>query len=457
MRFLSTRGQTPALGFSDAVATGLAPDGGLFLPEQLPDFSGDLKRFEGLSYPELCFEFLRAFATDIPAEKLRELVNASYTRFSDPAIAPLKPLAKNLYVLELFHGPTLAFKDFALQLLGNLYVHQCQVRKQTINVLGATSGDTGAAAIHGLIGRPGTAIFILYPDGRVSPLQERQMACTGASNVFALAVDGTFDDAQASLKEIFADQSFRMRHRLSAVNSINLARVLAQCVYYLYAFLKLPLSERGQVEFVVPTGNFGNVLAGWMLQKMGVPIGGFRVATNQNDILYRMFTTGEYSVGAVQPSLAPSMDIQVASNFERFIYFSVGRDPARVREVMQTFKTTGSYRFENFNRDTFSASRTTDAEISSIIGRVHRDFGYVADPHTACAFKDIEAGDGSDRVRIVLATASPAKFPDTIQQAIGIEPKDPSLEALKARPIQKHRIPATVPAIRDFIDQHAVD
>ncbi len=461
MRFISTRGQTPALGFSDAVATGLAPDGGLFLPETLPDLSGELARFEQAgSYPELCYEFLRHFATDIPAETLRGLVHASYTRFDHPEIAPLKPLGKNLYVLELFHGPTLAFKDFALQLLGNLYAHQCKVRGETINVLGATSGDTGAAAIHGLLGRPGTAIFILYPDGRVSPLQERQMACTGADNVFALAVDGTFDDAQAALKEVFGDQDFRKRHRLSAVNSINLARVLAQCVYYLYAWLKLPAGERGNVEFVVPTGNFGNVLAGWMLQKMGVPIRGFRVATNQNDILHRLFTTGEYRVGEVHPSLAPSMDIQVASNFERFIYFAVGRDPAKVRAVMETFKRTGAYKFENFNRDTFSASRTSDVEIASIIARVYRDYGYVADPHTACAFKDIgegtSGGADSDRVRIVLATASPAKFPETIQAAIGQEPTHPSLEALKTKPIVKHRLKATPDAIRAFIDAHAV-
>jgi threonine synthase len=458
MQFISTRGQTPALSFSDAVATGLAPDGGLFLPESLPDLSGQLARFEGLSYPELCYEFLRIFATDIPADTLRQIVATSYTRFDHPEIAPQKPLAKNLYVLELFHGPTLAFKDFALQLLGNLYAHQCQVRRETINVLGATSGDTGAAAIHGLIGRPGTAIFILYPDGRVSPLQERQMACTGADNVFALAVDGTFDDAQAALKELFGDQEFRTGHRLSAVNSINLARVLAQCVYYLYAWLRLPPAERDNVEFVVPTGNFGNVLAGWMLQKMGVPIGGLRVATNQNDILYRLFTTGEYRLGEVHPSLAPSMDIQVASNFERFIYYSVGRDPAKVRDVMRTFRAKGAYTFENFDRDTFTASRTTDAEIPDIIRNVHQNFGYICDPHTACGFKGMSADGAGDagRVRIVLATASPAKFPDTIREAIGLEPAHPSLEALKTRPVVKHRLPAEVGAIRAFIERHAV-
>ena len=452
MKFISTRGQTPSLGFSDAVATGLAPDGGLFLPETLPDFSGQLAAFEKLSYAKLCFEFMRVFATDIPAETLRTIVDASYTTFADPAIAPLKPLGKNLYVLELFHGPTLAFKDFALQLLGNLYAHQCVVRRETINVLGATSGDTGAAAIHGLLGKPGTAIFILYPDGRVSPLQERQMACTGAANVFAIAVDGSFDDAQASLKEIFGDQAFRTRHRLSAVNSINLARVLAQCVYYLYAWLRLPAAERGNVEFVVPTGNFGNVLAGWLLQQMGVPIRSFKVATNQNDILYRLFTTGEYRVGHVLPSLAPSMDIQVASNFERFIYFNVGRDAARVREVMQTFKTTGAYTFPDFNRATFSASRTSDVEIASLITRVYREHGYIVDPHTACGFKELNP----DRVSIVLSTASPAKFPDTIRAAIGLEPTHPSLEVLKSKPIVKHLLASTPAAIRAYIDRHAV-
>jgi threonine synthase len=285
-------------------------------------------------------------------------------------------------------------------------------------------------------------------------LQERQMTCTGADNVFAIAIDGTFDDAQNALKEIFGDQEFRTRLRLSAVNSINLARVLAQCVYYLYAWLKLPASERNNVEFVVPTGNFGNVLAGWMLQKMGVPIRSFRVATNQNDILYRLFTTGEYRVGKVHPSLAPSMDIQVASNFERFIYFAVGRDPAKVREVMATFKKTGAYTFERFNRDTFSASHCVDAEIPGIISRVHREHDYIVDPHTACGFKDVSAG--GDRVRVVLSTASPAKFPDTIRSAIGLEPTHPSLEALKSKPIVKHRLKADAAVIREFIERHAV-
>lgn len=452
MNFLSTRGQTSPLGFSDAVATGLAPDGGLFLPETLPDLSSELKRFAGLGYAELCFEFLRVFATDIPAETLRAIVAKSYTKFAGPEIAPLKKLGPNLYVLELFHGPTLAFKDFALQLLGNLYEHQCSLRGESINVLGATSGDTGAAAIHSLLGKPRTAIFILYPDGRVSPLQERQMACTGAANVFALALDGTFDDAQTALKVVFSDQAFRTRYRLSAVNSINLVRVLAQCVYYLYAWLKLPAAERDHVEFVVPTGNFGNVLAGWMLRQTGVPIRSFKVATNQNDILYRFFTTGEYRAGAVAPSLAPSMDIQVASNFERFLYYRVDRDPARLRALMEEFKTTGQCRLADWQQGEFTASRCTDAEIPDLIAKVHRDFGYIVDPHTACAFKDLSR----DRVSVVLATASPAKFPETIRAAIGETPTDPSLDALKSRPITKHRLRAEPAAIMRFIAEHAV-
>ena len=453
MKYISTRGQSPALGFSDAVATGLAPDGGLYLPETLPTFTAaDLVRLAPLSYPELCYEFLSRFATDIPADTLRALVAKSYTTFSHADIAPVVELDDRTYVLELFHGPTLAFKDFALQLLGNLYGHQCATRGQTINVLGATSGDTGSAAIHGLLGKPGTAIFILYPDGRTSPLQERQMACTGAANVHALAIKGSFDDAQAALKELFADQEFRLRHRLSAVNSINLARILAQCVYYLWAYLRLPAGVRDEIEWVVPTGNFGNVLAGWLLQKMGVPLHGFRVATNQNDILYRLFTTGDYRVTSVTPSLAPSMDIQVSSNFERFLYYSVGQNPARVREIMATFKSTGAYAFENFDRDSFTASRCTDADIPGLIRRVYQDFNYIADPHTACGFQSLS----KERPSIVLATASPAKFPDTIVTAIGIEPVDPSLEALKQKPLVKHKLPAEAAAIRAYLDRHAV-
>jgi len=452
MRYISTRGKTAAHSFSEAVAVGLAPDGGLFLPEKFPTITTKLVAWEKLGYADLCFEFMKLFATDIPEADLKQIVLDSYVHFSDPKIAPLKKLSKDLYVLELFHGPTLAFKDFALQLLGNLYSYLCAQKSESINVLGATSGDTGAAAIHGLLGKPNTAVFILYPNGRVSALQERQMACSQAANVYALAIDGSFDDAQAALKEIFGDQDFRKKHRLSAVNSINLARVLAQCVYYLYAWLQIPEQDRSRIEFVVPTGNFGNVLAGWLLTQMGVPIGSFKVATNQNDILYRLFNTGEYKVGQVEPSLAPSMDIQVASNFERLLYYRLGCDPIQVSRAMDEFKHNGSFILPEFKAGEFSASRCTDSEIPRIIKSVYTQYGMVIDPHTACGFKEHTVG----KVSIVLATASPAKFPDTIQAATGIEPKDPTLEALKLRPIVKTHITANAALIKAFITKNGV-
>ncbi len=451
MRYISTRGRTGPHGFSQAVAAGLAPDGGLFLPESLPDLGSALGKWETLGYPDLCYEFFRFFATDIEAARLREIVDASYRRFDHPDVAPLVRLDDDLFILELFHGPTLAFKDFALQLLGNLYAEQIATSGRGINVLGATSGDTGAAAIHGLLGKEGVSVFVLYPDGRVSPLQERQMVCTGADNVFPLAIQGSFDDAQAALKEVFAESEFKAEYRVSAVNSINLARVLAQCVYYLYAWFRLPESKRERCEFVVPTGNFGNVLAGWLLRGMGVPVPGFRIATNQNDILCRLFNTGEYRVGDVTPSLAPSMDIQVASNFERFLYYSVGRDGEKVRRIMGELKEKGEYRFEDFDRNVFSASSMTDAEIPQAIRSVYGEYEYVIDPHTACAFKALDPR----RTSVVLATASPAKFPETIARAIGFEPRHESLEALKSRPLVKYPIKGRKAEIMEFIRAHA--
>lgn len=449
MQYISTRGQVPPVSFSTAVAQGLAPDGGLYLPEALPNLTPYLADWEKLGYVELCEAFFKLFATDIEPGTLSEIVARSYTKFDDPDIAPLKKLSDTRYVLELFHGPTLAFKDFALQLLGNLYEAQIARTGKPISVLGATSGDTGAAAIHGLLGKSGVKTFILYPDGRVSPLQERQMTCTGADNVFPLAIKGSFDDAQAAMKEAFEDQDFAAEVGLSAVNSINLARILAQCVYHLYAFFRLPADIREATTFVVPTGNFGNVLAGWLVQRMGVPIKGFRVATNQNDILHRLFETGVYQLDAVAPSLAPSMDIQVASNFERFLYYSVNRDSAKVREIIQTFKSTGKYVFENFDRDTFSSSATTDAEIGTIIKDVYEKYGYVADPHTACGFQ----GD-SEGPEIIFSTAHPAKFPDTIEATIGQESTHASLEELKARSIVKHAVEPTPEAIKAFMRAH---
>lgn len=446
MKFVSTRGESPKLSFLEAVAEGLAPDGGLFVPEKMPDISGLLESWEKLSYPELCFEFLRLFADDIPADDLRKIAARSYEKFDDPAIAPLKKLDDGLWLLELYHGPTLAFKDFALQLLGNLYEYMLEKSGRKINVLGATSGDTGSAAINGLLGKKNVNIFILYPEGRVSPLQERQMTCTGAANVFPISIDGTFDDAQSIVKAIFGDNAFKAKWNLSAVNSINLARVLAQCVYYIYAWLRLPADLRGKAVFAVPTGNFGNVLAGWIAWKCGMRCGGFRVATNQNDILYRLFNSGVYEVSKVLPSYAPSMDIQVASNFERFIFFSENGDSAKVRKIMSKFKSTGKWVFEDFKADGFSASRMSDDEIPAKISEIWEKYRAVIDPHTACAFKDLP-----DAPTVVLSTAHPAKFPELIEKSLGFAPTSESLERLKTREIVKTRMPAGIEKIREFI------
>jgi threonine synthase len=449
MKFISTRGRAPAVSFSEAVAQGLAPDGGLYLPEKLPHLGPHLGTWADLDYPALCEAFLAHFATDLGRGDLGRIVERSYAGFDHAEIAPLRRLSDDRFVLELFHGPTLAFKDFALQLLGNLYEEQIARTGRPIAVLGATSGDTGAAAIHGLLGKEGVTTFILYPDGRVSPLQERQMTCTGSETVFPLAIAGSFDDAQTALKEVFGDRGFAEEVGLSAVNSINLARILAQCVYYLYAFFRLPEDVREKAVFVVPTGNFGNVLAGWLVRRMGAPIRGFRVATNRNDILHRLFQTGVYELGSVEPSLAPSMDIQVASNFERFLYYMVGEDPARVREVMAAFRQSGKYAFEDFDGDCFTSSCTGDGEIGQLIRHVYERYGYVVDPHTACGF----AGPG-EGVEVALATAHPAKFPETICESVGLDSTHPSLEALKGRQPVKYRVDPTPEAIKAFMREH---
>lgn len=452
MKFISTRGQSEPVSFTEAVATGLAPDGGLYLPAELPNLADKLSGWAGLSYPELCVEFLKLFATDMEPATLERIVKNSYKTFTDPQIAPLVELDDHTYVLELFHGPTLAFKDFALQLLGNLYEEQIARTGEPINVLGATSGDTGSAAIYGLLGKKGVRIFILYPEGRVSPLQERQMTTTGATNVYPICINGSFDDAQALVKDAFGNAELKARHRLSAINSINLARILAQCVYYVWAYLRLPEQARERpLRFVVPTGNFGNVLAGWLAKQMGLPIDTFGVATNQNDILYRLFTSGEYKLGPVLPSLAPSMDIQIASNFERYLYYFLGCDAAKVREVMAQFKNEGLCAFEGFVSDDIVASRATDSDIKRLIARVHKDYGYVADPHTACGF----AQDAPEETRVILSTAHPAKFPETIADLLGEEPKADALEAIKEIPIVNYPLPATAEALEAFLNQHA--
>ncbi len=481
MKYISTRGQTEPVSFSQAVAHGLAPDGGLFLPEWLPDLSDCLAEWEGLSYVDLSLAFFRHFADDFEDETLRACIERAYEGFDHEKVAPLRKLEDTVFALELYYGPTLAFKDFAMQLLGEFYAEQIRRTGESITVLGATSGDTGAAAVHALNRREGVRVFILYPDGRVSPLQERQMTCAGGENVHALAIDGSFDDAQRALKALFQDDGFRDKHRLSAVNSINICRILAQCVYYFYAYFQLPEDRRKNVEFVVPTGNFGNVLAGWMARRMGLPAASFKVATNHNDILFRFFRTGEYQVGEVKPSHAPSMDIQIASNFERFLYYSTGEDPARVRAIMKQIRDEGRYEMEEFDPGCFRASRTTNEEIEQVMMSVYARFHYTVDPHTACGFMDIirnpqfnivdmnlkpedlATKEGLEKLTspppdavtsIVIATAHPAKFPEIVKRTIGRDVTAPALDALGEKEPRKETLPAEEAAIREFIDRH---
>lgn len=445
MNFESTRGTAPPLSFAAAFAAGLAPDGGLYVPQTLPDISSLL--VDDTSYPDLAHSFLSLFDTDHTPDELRTLVDRSYASFD----APLVQLDDNLFVLELFHGPTLAFKDFGLQLVGNLFEDQIKRTGQPINVLGATSGDTGSAAIHGLADKEGVNVFILYPEGRISPLQERQMTCTGASNIFPIPIQGSFDDAQNIVKELFGDLGFKADVSLSAINSINLARVLAQCVYYLYAHLQLPADKRTNPTYTVPTGNFGNVLAGWLAHKMGLPARTFTVATNQNDLLYRLFTTSKYQPGNVSPSHAPSMDIQLASNFERLLYLQLGRDGTKTAALMADLKQHGQLDLSEFDPDTFTATRTGDTQILANIQHAKERYNYTADPHTACAFTTVNPAEPT----VLLATAHPAKFPSVIEQAITEHPTHPTLEALKSLAPLTYKPGSTAADIRTFVTANA--
>ena len=340
MRYVSTRGSAAPLGFQDVVIAGLAEDGGLFVPEQIPDVRSQLTGWRGLPFTELAARVMAHFVDDIPQASLRELLQKSYSTFDTPDVVPLREL-DGLHVLELFHGPTLAFKDIALQFLGNVFSYILERRGGSLNILGSTSGDTGSAAIAGVRGKPAISIFILYPDGRTSALQELQMTTVTDANVHCLALRGSFDDCQAIMKETFNDLPFKARYRLGAINSVNWARLLAQIVYYVYATLALDDGGRRRVSFSVPTGNFGDIFAGYLAQQMGLPIERLICATNENDILAVFFNTGVYRRGRVHHTISPSMDIQVASNFERFLYLRMDRDSARVRAFMDLFSRTG--------------------------------------------------------------------------------------------------------------------
>ena len=445
------------IGFLDAVMTGLAPDGGLLLPESLPNVSDKLEEWAHLSYQELAFEVMSLFTTDMPDEDLKALIDKSYSTFRSPEVAPVMPVG-NLHILELWHGPTLAFKDVALQFLGNLFEYILEKRGGELNILGATSGDTGSAAICGVRGKENINIFIMHPKGRTSLIQERQMTSVLDDNVYNLAVEGTFDDCQHLMKTIFADVAFKKEHSLGSVNSVNWARVLAQTVYYFYSFFRV--QERtgaSEVQFSVPTGNFGDILAGYLAVRMGLPVKKLILATNENNILSRFFNTGEYSLGNVVPTLSPSMDIQVASNFERYLYYRCGGDAEKLTAMMDQFAANGKLVVDGSD-DLFAAGEGNTAETLAAIRKYHDECDYTLDPHTAVGVVVAEKFQGRASSpsepsipTICLATAHPAKFTDAIKQALGEAAHHPVLDAVADAETRCDTIANDEGEIRDYL------
>ncbi len=448
MRYQSTRGGAKGISFKDSLLMGLATDGGLLVPESIPDITGELSRWRDLSFTELAYEVIRLFSDDISDADLRRLIDEAYSSFTHADVVALKEL-EDFTLIELFHGPTLAFKDVALQLLGKLFEHVLAERGERLNILGATSGDTGSAAIAAVRGQPNIDIFILYPDGKVSPLQELQMTTVPESNVHCIAVDGSFDDCQSLMKQIFADLDFKAELHLGAVNSVNWARVLAQVVYYGYASLKFDQP----VTFCVPTGNFGNVFAGYFARRMGFPIDELLVATNENDILARFFATGDYARGEVHYTLSPAMDIQVASNFERFLYYYYDEDVEQLRAFMQQFAESGSASIGGPPDAGFRATAVSTAETLATLKSVYENTGYVLDPHTAvgvCAKDKLKDSDSSPL--LCIATAHPAKFPEAVEEAVaGLRATHPFLDVLSGMSSRKENLAADEQAVKTYM------
>lgn len=459
MRYISTRGQAPELGFEDVLLSGLARDGGLYVPAEWPQFSTeDLKSMQSSTYNELALRVIRPFVGGAISDgDLAAIIERAYATFETDTPAPLVDMGDGTHLMELFHGPTLAFKDVAMQFLGGMFDHVLGKRGEHITIVGATSGDTGSAAIEACRGKDAIDIFMLHPKGRVSEVQRRQMTTVISPNVHNLAVEGTFDDCQDLVKAMFNDQPFRDRHHLSAVNSINWARVMAQIVYYVYAALKLGAPDRA-VSFTVPTGNFGNVFAGYAAKQMGVPIKRLVVASNANDILARFFASGEMKTEGVVPTLSPSMDIQISSNFERLLFDMVGRDGARVTEILNGFRKSGSFKVPQEMLDevrrSFDGARYDDEQTKAVIRAVHQERGMLIDPHTAVAVAAARALPESDSTpMVVLSTAHPAKFPDAVEAATGIRPGLPEkLSDLFERPEKADSVGNDLAAVEAFVD-----
>jgi threonine synthase len=422
------------------------------LPAVIPDLSRELDAWRKLSYPDLAAAVMQPFVgADVPDATFRDLVNRAYATFSHPEITPLVPVGP-VHILELFHGPTLAFKDVALQVLGNLFEHILRQTGQALNIVGATSGDTGSAAIHGVRGRAGIHIFIMHPHQRVSPVQERQMTTVLDANVHNIAVEGTFDDGQRVLKELFSDLEFKTRYRLGAVNSVNWARVLAQVVYYFYAAFRV--QERtgaALAQIAVPTGNFGDIFAGYVALRLGAPIRRLILATNENDILVRFFDTGIYELGLVHETLSPSMDIQVASNFERYLFYRLNQDPERVQNAMAQFRRDGRLAIQGTD-PLFAAGRGNRQETLAAIRGYYQRYGYLLDPHTAVGVAVAERFLDPACPTVCLATAHPAKFGGAIREALGQDvARHPAIDALAGLPTRCVVLPATRQDVGDFI------
>jgi threonine synthase len=457
VRYVSTRGEAPALGFREVVLAGLARDGGLYLPESWPQLThGEIAGLSGCSYAEIAFRIISRFAgEEIAAPVLRKMLDEAYAAFRHDAVAPLVQIGPNHFLLELFHGPTLAFKDLAMQFLARLMDHVLAERDERATIVGATSGDTGGAAIEAFRGRERIDIAILFPDGRVSPVQRRQMTTATERNVQAIAIEGTFDDAQALVKAMFNDTRFRQRVRLSGVNSINWGRIVAQIVYYFAAAVALGAPHR-PVSFTVPTGNFGNIFAGYAAKRMGLPIARLIIATNVNDILHRTLQTGRCEVRGVTASSSPSMDIQVSSNFERLLFEAEGRDPAAVRRLMAGLSQSGAYTLGKTAREAlaadFASGAADEEETAKTIARLRRDDGILVDPHTAVGVAVAERHLGATPM-VTLATAHPAKFPDAVEAACGERPELPAWarSILSAEEIYRV-LPADLSAVEQAVE-----
>ncbi|PLX80245.1 MAG: threonine synthase [Desulfuromonas sp.] len=462
MKYLSTRGQIENIPFKQAVMMGLAEDGGLLLPDEIPRLTiGDLDMLSKLAYPELAFHVMSYFIRDIPAADLKDIIDRSYASFDHPDVTPVVK-HDDLFILELFHGPTLAFKDVALQFLGNLFEYLLAESGDKMNILGATSGDTGSAAIYGVRGKQNINIFILHPHNKVSKVQELQMTTVTDANVFNLAIQGTFDDGQRIVKEAFNDLAFKKKYALGAINSINWARVLAQIVYYFYAWSQVR-KQTGQerICFSVPTGNFGDIFAGYVAKRMGLPIDKLILATNENNILTRFVNEGDYSIGEVHPTLSPSMDIQLASNFERYLYYLYGQDSSKVSRAFSDFSRSGKMEFTATEKqqvaNDFLSTTVSDEQTVATIENFHARTGYVLDPHTAVGVHAAQTLDLSGVPVVCLATAHPAKFADAVNQAIGQNPQRPAcLEGLEQRSKRCELIAADTGKIKDFVAAHAL-